>query len=279
MNTTSYTKIEWADRTWNPVTGCSKVSPGCGNCYAERLAERLRGTKAFPVGFDIQLRGHKLWDPLKIKAPSRIFVNSMSDLFHREIPDDYLEEVWETMLAADWHTFMILTKRAHRMVQKIRELHLETPSHIWLGVSVENQEMADSRLPQLYQLQTAGVRFVSAEPLLAPVDFHTVRFEAMPPDANLLPNPYFVHSAECEITTCQLACGVWTSGPPISWVIAGGESGSGRHLMDYQWARSIRDQCTKAAIPFFYKQGNAHRPGQDDILDGQTHKEFPCENW
>ena len=233
------TKIRWTNSTWNPVTGCTQVSPGCDNCYAMRFAEPKRGTPAFPVGFDIQLRAHKLNEPKKWKQPARIFVNSMSDLFHREIPDEYLEQIWETMLREDRHTYQILTKRAHRMAYKIKTLGLPTPSHIWLGVSAENQSMADSRIPALLTIGCA-TPWVSAEPLLGPVDL----------------SAYISY---------------------LRWVVAGGESGPLRRPMDYDWARSLRDQCLDAAIPFFYKQGNAYRSDGDKILDGVTWDQYPSE--
>lgn len=237
FDATPTTGIKWTTHSWNPVSGCSEVSPGCDNCYARVLSERRRGTKAFPDGFDVTLRPHKLREPLSWRKPARIFVNSMSDLFHRKIPDDYLRQVWDTMLAADHHIYQILTKRAERMRQKIEDLNLELAAHIWLGVSAENQKFADSRIPSLVRIDPE-VRFVSAEPLLGPIDF--TRW-----------------------------CG------QLDWIIVGGESGSPRRPMDYDWARSIRDQCAEADVAFFYKQGNAFRPGQDTQLDGLKYEEFP----
>ena len=231
------TGIEWTEHTWNPVTGCSQVSPGCDNCYALAIAERMRGTKAFPDGFDVTLRPHRLRDPLRWKQPARIFVNSMSDLFHREIPDDFVCQVWATMTAASHHTFQILTKRPHRMSHKLRELGLPTPPHIWLGTSVEDQKRGSSRLGALCEIDTPS-RFVSAEPLLAPVTLKGFLGD-------------------------------------IGWVIVGGESGKGRRPMDYDWARNIRDECAGAGVRFFYKQGNAFRSGQDRVLDGRTHDDLP----
>ena len=233
------TKIRWTTHTWNPVTGCTQVSPGCDSCYALRIAEQKRGTAAFPNGFDLQLRPHKLRDPLKWKTPARIFVNSMSDLFHKDIPDDYLRQVWETMVEADHHQFQVLTKRAHRMAHKIRALDLPLPSHIWLGVSTENQAMADSRIPALLDIPVP-IRFVSVEPLLDSVDL----------------SPWI---------------------DELQWVIVGGESGPGRRPMDYDWARVIRDQCKAASVSFFYKQGNAHLSDRDKVLDGETYDEYPDE--
>ena len=183
-------KIEWTDATWNPVTGCSQVSPGCDNCYALQIAERKRGTRAFPVGFDVQLRPHKLLDPLRWKKPARIFVNSMSDLFHRDIPKDHLVQIWDTMVMADWHIYQILTKRPHRAAHLIGELELPLPEHIWIGTSVENQVFADNRIPALLSIE-APVRWLSCEPLLGPLSLA----------------PWLAHGG-------------------IQWVIDGGESGT-----------------------------------------------------
>ena len=243
--------IAWTDHTWNPVTGCSEVSPGCDNCYAKVIAERFRGQPAFPVGFDVQLRPHKLSQPSTWRAPSRIFVNSMSDLFHREIPDSYLVDVWAAMLAAPQHTYQILTKRAHRMEHKVRTLGLTLRPNIWLGVSVENQHMADSRIPPLLNIfwpQGVSKRFISAEPLLGPISL----WWWQPTNGRA----YGLH-------------------PPISWCIVGGESGRGRRPMDLDWALSLRDQCQEAGAAFFYKQGNDDKPGQDRVLDGRTWDEYP----
>ena len=237
-------KIAWTQSTWNPVTGCTEISPGCDNCYAKTLAEKRRGTPAFPVGFDLQLRPHKLDDPLKWREPRMIFVNSMSDLFHRGIPDEYLMRVWDRMVRADRHTFQVLTKRAHRMEHKIRTLELPTPPHIWLGVSAENQAMADSRIPALLRIP-APVRFVSAEPLLGPLDLTRYMWLASV-------SPLGIH-----------------------WCIVGGESGPGRRPMEYGWVRDLRDQCLLHDVAFFFKQGNGFRPGEDRQLDGRTWDEFP----
>ena len=231
-------KIEWTESTWNPVTGCTQVSPGCDNCYAKTIAESPRMAKGFPVGFDVQLRPHKLRDPLRWKIPRRVFVNSMSDLFHRDIPDAYLAQIWQTMMDAPHHTYQVLTKRAHRMAHKINALDLPTPTHIWLGVSAENQAMADSRIPPLLSID-APVRWVSAEPLLGPV--------------NLSP---------------------WIDS--LAWVVVGGESGQGRRPMDYDWARAVRDCCVESRTAYFHKQGNAFFSGRDRLLDGRDWNEYPA---
>ena len=216
------------------------MSPGCDNCYALCIAERFRGGSSWPQGFDVTLRPRRLDEPLRWREPAYLFVNSMSDLFHKNIPDDYLRQVWDVMLQADHHTYQVLTKRAHWMAYKIRTLSLPLPAHIWLGVSAEDQRMADSRISCLLELP-AAVRWVSAEPLLGPIDLFG-----------------FIEK--------------------VDWVVVVGESGSGRRQMDYDWARSLRDQCIGAGVPFFYKQGNAHRPGGDDELDGRVHQEMQTSN-
>lgn len=238
----SETAIGWADRVWNPVTGCSKVSPGCNNCYAESQSARLQrmGVAKYGAGFD-RVTAHP--DTLRIPdhwhEPAVIFVNSMSDLFHRDVPPDFITSVWETMMRARHHIYLVLTKRPHRMAHIIRVRHLPTPPHIRLGVSAENQAMADSRIPPLLGLETEHP-FVSAEPLLEPVDLR-----------------------------------VWLHPGGIDWVIAGAESGPGRRDFDPAWAADIRDQCAAAGVDYFHKQGAHHRPGQNRLLDGREHNARP----
>jgi protein gp37 len=202
-----------------------------------KIAEQKRGTLAFPNGFGLTLRPHKLLDPIKWKTPSMIFVNSMSDLFHREIPLDYIAQVWDTMLRADHHIYQILTKRTHRMAHILRTMEVPIPEHIWLGTSVENQTFADSRIPALLSIP-APVRFLSAEPLLGPLDL----------------SRYL---------------------PGLHWTIDGGESGPHRRPANPDWFRAIRDQCIMAGVPYLHKQGNAFRSGQDRELDGRTWDEYP----
>lgn len=237
-------KIEWTDATWNPVTGCSKVSEGCRNCYAQTFAERFRGTPGhyFENGFDITLRPDKLDQPLKWKKPRRIFVNSMSDLFHEDVPFDFIDRVFVVMSLAEHHTFQILTKRPSRMkeyLSKNRLKHIglnEWPLlNIWLGVSVENQKAADERIPLLLQTPSA-VRFLSCEPLLGPVNLsmRTDRFEMV---------------------------------PGIDLVIVGGESGYNARPMHPDWAMSIRDQCQAAGVAFFFKQWGEWAP----VLNPEPH--------
>uniref|UniRef100_A0AAU8GM25 Methyltransferase n=1 Tax=Mycobacterium phage Farewell TaxID=3158893 RepID=A0AAU8GM25_9CAUD len=250
------TKIEWTrsddgtpGATWNPVTGCTKLSPaspGCQNCYASTFAERFRGTPGhyFERGFDVQLRYDKLLQPMRWRRPRRIFVNSMSDLFHDQVPDDYIAKVFAIMLLAQRHTFQVLTKRHGRMYSLLNShafwtlvlyeaLNPELPAgdrdglqlslhylpNVWLGVSTENQKWADIRIPALLDTP-AAVRFISAEPLLGPIN---LRRE-------------------------------WGYGPGIDWIIVGGESGPGARPMHPDWARALRDQRNTVGAAFLFKQ-------------------------
>lgn len=209
-------KIEWTDATWNPVTGCDKVSPGCKNCYAETLAERFRGTPGHPYeqGFDLRLWPDRLKLPKLWTKPRRIFVNSMSDLFHEQIPLSFIQAVFMAMQKADHHTFQVLTKRPEGM----RDLSplLVWPDHIWAGTSVENEDYL-WRVPVLLEVP-AKTKFLSLEPLLGPIK------------------------------------GLHQYLDGIDWVIVGGESGPGARHMELEWVREIRDQCKDARVPFFMKQ-------------------------
>ena len=263
------TKIGWTNSTWNPVTGCTKVSPGCDNCYAEVIAERFRGGPAWPEGFDVQLRPHRLREPASWKGPRRIFVNSMSDLFHRAIPDEYLAQIWAVMTTeAPHHIYQILTKRPHRAARKIRDLGLPLTPNIWIGTSVENQTFADNRIPALLTIP-ARVRFLSCEPLIGPVDL-----------CEFLPG---VNACETSLGSPEsrdalralVGAAARTVGPSIDWVITGGESGAKRRPLDLDWVRAIRDQCLGAYVPYFHKQGSSLAPGLDRELDGRTWDEYP----
>lgn len=236
-----HSAIEWTDATWNPVRGCTKVSPGCKHCYAETFAERFRGVKNHPYeqGFDLRLVPEKLAEPLRWQTPKMIFVNSMSDLFHDAVPDHYIEAVANVMVKARWHTYQVLTKRSERMAELLQgrlRFAAKTP-HIWWGVSVENKQYG---LPRLRDLQAApaSVRFLSVEPLLEDIgriDLHG-----------------------------------------IHWVIVGGESGYGARPLQKEWVASIRDQCNSRKIPFFFKQwGGVRKKRNGRILDGQTYDGFP----
>lgn len=280
------TGIEWTDATWNPVTGCTKVSPGCDHCYAETLAERFRGTPGhyYERGFDVQLRPDKLDQPLRWRRPRRVFVNSMSDLFHDDVPVEYIARVFAVMLDANRHTFQVLTKRHGRMRALLNSKdfrhavweHTQTADpcwpipNVWLGVSVENQQWADIRIPALLDTPSA-VRFLSCEPLLGPVDLTT----------------WIRHTPECDAATepwciCHLhrRGNGYTVPDGIDWVIVGGESGRGARPMHPDWARSLRDQCQAAGVAFHFKQWGEYAPSQGRIErqtfiwpDGETQDE------
>jgi len=223
------------------MRGCTKISSGCLHCYAETFAERFRGVPghAFEFGFDLRLVPEKLGDPIRWSKPKKIFVNSMSDLFHEGVPDEYIEKVCRVMLAANWHTYQILTKRADRMATLLQG-KLQTAArspHIWWGVSVENRQQG---LPRIAKLRGAGpaVAFLSIEPLLE--DLGKVNLHG------------------------------------IDWVIVGGESGPGARPISREWVRDIRDQCQQAGVPFFFKQwGGVRKKEAGRRLDGRTYDEFP----
>ena len=232
--------IEWTDATWNPVTGCTKITRGCDNCYAARFAERWRGVAGHPfsTGFDLTLRPERVKQPLKWRRPRMIFVNSMSDLFHKDVPTAFIDQVFDTMEAANWHVFQVLTKRSSIMRNYLRRRYRgdRGPRHIWCGVSVEDEQAA-TRIDHLRQSQ-AGLRFLSVEPLIGPMK--------------------------------QLDLG------GIDWVIVGGESGPGARPILREWVQEIRDQCVEQGVAFFFKQWGGARPksgGRD--LDGREWNEFP----
>ena len=232
--------IEWTDSTWNPVTGCTKITRGCDNCYAERLAERFRGTPghSFENGFDLTLRPERLSQPLSWKRPRMVFVNSMSDLFHKKIPVEFINRVFDTMEVADQHTFQVLTKRSSLMKNYLQHRYERSavPRHIWCGVSVEDH-IATARI---WHLQTAPVtvRFLSIEPLLGPVG-----------DIDL---------------------------EGISWVIVGGESGPNARPMKPSWVLDIRDICEQKGVDFFFKQWGGKTPKSGGRrLEGIEHNAMP----
>jgi protein gp37 len=235
--------IEWTDATWNPVRGCTKISPGCKHCYAETFAERFRGVKGHPYeqGFDLRLVPEKLSEPLRWRTPRRIFVNSMSDLFHEEVPEDYIAAVADVMVRADWHTYQVLTKRSERMRDLLRD-RLQFAAlrhHIWWGVSVENKRHG---LPRVEHLRSAParIRFLSVEPLLE------------------------------DLGSLDLS--------GFHWVIVGGESGFGARAMKREWVISVRRQCCKQNVPFFFKQwGGVRKAKNGRTLDGRTYDEMPTD--
>ena len=228
--------IEWTESTWNPVTGCTKISDGCTHCYAERMAKRLQsmGQPNYVNGFQLAIHEHVLELPLKWKQPKTIFVNSMSDLFHEGVPFDFILRVFDTMRQASWHTFQVLTKRSGRL-HKLND-QLDWPPNVWMGVSVENNRYL-SRIDDLRQV-SACVRFLSLEPLLGPL-----------PGLDL---------------------------SNIEWVIVGGESGPKARPIEPVWVMDIRDQCKNLEVPFFFKQwGGVNRKKSGRVLDGKTWSEFP----
>jgi protein gp37 len=228
--------IEWTESTWNPVTGCTKISPGCDNCYAERLALRLQamGQPNYVNGFKLTVQERMLELPLRWRMPQMIFVNSMSDLFHRDVPADYVHRVFDVMTRANWHRFQVLTKRSLRLSRLSKDLDWQP--NIWMGVSVENKDYV-FRIDHLRET-SAHVKFLSLEPLLGPL-----------PNLNL-------------------------SG--IDWVIVGGESGPGARPMRREWVLDIRDQCLKAGVPFFFKQwGGTNKKKSGRVLENRTWDEMP----
>ena len=235
-------EIEWTDATWNPVRGCTKISPGCKHCYAETFAERFRGVPDHPYeqGFDLRLVPEKLAEPLRWGSPKTIFVNSMSDLFHEDVPDSYIEQVVRVMQMANWHTYQVLTKRSARLADLLRTNLAFAASlpHIWWGVSVEDKKHGVPRIDDLREAPGA-IRFLSVEPLLE--DLGKVDLDG------------------------------------IAWVIVGGESGHGARPMNREWVVKIRSQCQAAEVPFFFKQwGRVRKSEAGRLLDGRTYDEMPC---
>ncbi len=292
------TKIAWTDESWNPVTGCTPVSEGCAHCYAKRLSNR------FGRDFSkVTLHPDRLEIPLHWRKPRMVFVPSIGDLFHEDVSWEFIQQVFKVMLRANQHTFQVLTKRPTRMRYELRQMEtfllaadLPWPlPNVWLGVSVENQARADERIPLLLETP-AAVRFVSAEPLLGPLDLH-------------LPERHAAHyeTVPHKPAYCGEECDCWCEGcapnkkPAISWVILGGESGGPpeRRLVErcdgcisgirpdpdcsgwmpkpeaLEWVRSLRDQCAAAGVPFFFKQWGP-RAGQGVLVDGKRHEEMPA---
>lgn len=292
--------IEWTEETWNPVVGCRKVSEGCDNCYAERVSKRTRPGVPFEK---VELKAHKLSEPLRRRKPTMYFVNSMSDLFHDDVPDDFIAQVFAVMAEAPHHTFQVLTKRQGRMASLLRDDAFgravalaccdldDVPGvrllednawswpleNVWLGVSVENQHWADIRIPKLLETP-AAVRFLSCEPLLGPISLREHLYGVcLSCDAHVLAGDVTPHwpGGHLRAGLADSLCGpVDWRGP--NWVIVGGESGPGARPMHPDWARSIRDQCVAAGVPFFFKQwgewapemeGGAARPYGASVID------------
>lgn len=233
------TKIEWAESTWNPITGCTKISPGCKNCYAERMAMRLQamGQANYANGFELTMQEHMLERPLQWKKPQLIFVNSMSDMFHKDVPLEYIQQVFDVMCRAHWHTFQVLTKRSQRLLELNREI--DWPGNVWMGVSVETQKYTH-RIDHLRQTG-AKIKFLSLEPLLGQLN-----------QLNL---------------------------DGINWAIVGGESGPRSRPIKREWVTEIRDQCLSAKVPFFFKQwGGPNKKKTGRLLDDRTWDQLPVTN-
>jgi protein gp37 len=231
-------RIEWTESTWNPLTGCTKISPGCKHCYAERMAKRLQamGQPNYINGFKLTMHEHVLEKPLEWKTPQVIFVNSMSDLFHKDVPLEFIQHVFDVMKRAHWHQFQVLTKKSERLAEL--SPYLEWADNIWMGVSVENKDYV-YRIDDLKKTG-AKIKFLSVEPLLGQI-----------PKMNL---------------------------KGINWVIFGGESGPGARPLEREWGIGVRDQCKKAKVPFFFKQwGGVQKKKAGRLLDGRTWDEMPRE--
>lgn len=228
--------IEWTESTWNPLTGCTKISPGCKHCYAERMAKRLQGMGQpnYANGFKLTLHENALEKPLEWKKPQTIFVNSMSDLFHKDVPIEFILRVFDVMRHANWHTFQVLTKRAERLEELSPSI--EWPDNVWMGVSVETSDYT-YRIDHLRRTG-AKIKFLSLEPLLGPL--HNLKLDG------------------------------------IQWAIIGGESGPGARPLDPVWVADIRDQCIRAKVPFFFKQwGGVNKKKAGRLLEGRTWDEIP----
>ena len=234
----AHSNIEWTESTWNPLTGCTKVSPGCKHCYAERMALRLQamGQPNYVNGFKLTMHEHMLEVPLRWKKPRMIFVSSMSDLFHHDAPLEFIQKVFKVMRRASWHTFQVLTKRSRRLLELDPEINW--PANVWMGVSVENKDYT-FRIDHLRQTG-ALVKFLSLEPLLGPL-------------------------ADLDLHG-------------INWVIVGGESGPGARPLAKEWVVDIKDQCLAAHVPFFFKQwGGVKRKRNGRVLQGRTWDEMPAQ--
>ncbi len=255
------TTIEWTNATWSPVTGCTQVSPGCDHCYAKRMAPRLRGRFGYPQDdpFRVTMHEDRLDEPQAWKNPRRIFVCSMGDLFHPAVPWEFIDRVFWAIMQTPQHTYQMLTKRPGRMAYYANGLERDWPSNVWAGTSVESAKY----LPRLDVLGRvpARVRFVSAEPLLGPLDLRpwlTCNVCGKPQDTDA--HNMDGHNYEAAV---------------LNWCIVGGESGPGARPMHPQWAREIRDQCLEQKVAFFFKQASASHPGKERQLDGREWNEIP----
>lgn len=277
----SATGIEWTEVTWNPVTGCDRISPGCDHCYALTLAKRLKAMgsakyqhdgdpRTSGPGFAVTIHPDTLAIPRRWRAPKMVFVNSMSDLFHARVPEAFVRDVFEVMASTPQHTYQVLTKRPSR-ARRLTEAGLEIPGNVWIGTSIENGAVTH-RITDLLAID-APVRFLSCEPLLGPLDLDRFLFPDHCPDGCRCRWPDDGDRHECA---CGGACADWSPAPAIDWVIIGGESGPHARPIDPDWVRDLRDQCTAAGTAFFFKQWGGRTPkaaGRE--LDGRVWNEFP----
>ena len=294
----SKTRIEWTEHTWNPMSGCTKISDGCKNCYAEKMANRLKamGVKGYENGFAVTLHPEKLREPLERKKPTMYFVCSMGDLFHEDVPFEFIDSVWAVMAAAGQHTFQVLTKRPDRMKEYLNNQKYSPNSigiaiariagnketkdfsqplpNVWLGVTAENQEQADKCIPILLDTP-AAIRFVSVEPMLSGIDLkkYLVGYKCFSCGYESLGSP-----AKCP--SCgQSEFGDKYYSPAIDWVIVGGETGSKARPLQYEWVKDIQEQCKAAHIPFFFKKwgklGRIDKTLIDGYIDGVECRAMP----
>jgi protein gp37 len=280
-------KIEWCDETWNPVTGCTKISTACDNCYAERMSKRMAGRFGYPrdESFRVTMHLDKLSQPMRWKKPRRVFVVSMGDLFHEAVPSDYIAAIFSTMALATQHTFMVLTKRPQRMKYwmewAVNAPHDLAPirdtwplPNVWLGVTAEDQEHADDRIPVLLSIPAAK-HFVSCEPMLGAIDIKKYLEPSW--------SDYCEYHDYGATSTTPDECPGCSFGPSLDWVIAGGETGPRARPMHPDWVCSLRDQCVEAEVPFFFKQWGGFRmngessiaAGARRLIDGRTWNEMP----
>jgi protein gp37 len=275
------TKIEWTEKTWNPITGCSPVSEGCQNCYARRMAYRLRGRYDYPKDepFKITFHPERLNEPIRWKKPSRIFICSMGDLFHETVKYTWIESIMETVIMQPQHIFLFLTKRPQRMKDVLESWKLRSKENLWLGVSVENQKTADERIPILLQIP-AVKRFVSVEPMLEEIEI-----------SEYLPQYKYAYDDPLINQTCYRDKPIQSAGAykikiedGLDWIICGGETGPKARPMYHDWVVSLRDQCQAAGVPFFFKKwGNWFLKTQqsnfiDRQIDGKKWEEYPIQN-
>ena len=270
-------KIEWTEKTWNPASGCTKISDGCKNCYAETMAKRLKamGIKEYENGFAVTLHPSRLREPLERKKPTMYFVCSMGDLFHEDVPFEFIYKIWVVMINSSQHTFQVLTKRPDRMFEfisvyaPVRAMTGETygtdflPKNIWLGVTAENQEQADKRIPILLDTP-AALRFVSIEPMLSHIDLtkYLVRYRCYSCGQESLESPDKCPSCGHS----ELGDKYFSSA--IDWVIVGGETGTGARPLQYEWVKDIQEQCKAAHIPFFFKKWGKLAQSDKSFIDG-----------